>query len=102
MFRETMATSLALHGSRREHQRLLFGELDEFARTRDSSSTYHLHKKLMDDLQLPNDGVIHSLRHTFLTSFGEAGVNSFTLKKVARHSSGRFQKRYIHQTPEGQ
>jgi len=28
-------------------------------------SYHHLQKKLMDDLQLPNDCVIHSLRHTF-------------------------------------
>lgn len=29
------------------------------------TSLDHLHKKLRDDLQLPNDCVIHSLRHTF-------------------------------------
>jgi integrase len=30
------------------------------------TSLDHLHKKLRSDLQLPNDCVIHSLRHTFL------------------------------------
>src|SRR5215471_15055502 len=62
----------------------------------------HLHKKLRDDLQLPKDCVIHSLRHTFLTRFGEAGADAFTIKKVAGHSSVTISERYIHPTPEGQ
>jgi integrase len=66
------------------------------------TSLDHLHKKLRDDLQLPNDCVIHSLRHTFLTRFGEAGADSFTIKKVAGHSSVTISERYIHPTPEGQ
>ena len=56
----------------------------------------------MDDLQLPNDCVIHSLRHTFLTRFSEAGADAFTIKKVAGHSSVTISERYIHPTPEGQ
>ncbi len=57
------------------------------------TSLDHLHKKLKEDekvrehLQLPKDCVIHSLRHTFLTRFGEAGADAFTIKKVAGHSS---------------
>jgi integrase len=62
----------------------------------------HLHKKLRDDLQLSNDCVIHSFRHTFLTRFGEAGADAFTIKKVAGHSSVTISERYIHPTPEGQ
>ena len=65
------------------------------------TSLDHLHKKLRDNLQLPNDCVIHSLRHTFLTRFGEAGA-AFTIKKVAGHSSVTISERYIHPTPEGQ
>jgi integrase len=57
---------------------------------------------LLGDLQLPNDCVIHSLRHTFLTRFGEAGADAFTIKKVAGHSSVTISERYIHPTPEGQ
>jgi integrase len=53
-------------------------------------------------LQLPKDCVIHSLRHTFLTRFGEAGAGAFTIKKVAGHSSVTISERYIHPTPEGQ
>ena len=53
-------------------------------------------------MQLPTDCVIHSLRHTFLTRFGEAGADAFTIKKVAGHSSVTISERYIHPTPEGQ
>ena len=66
------------------------------------TSLDHLHKKLRDDLQLPKDCVIHSLRHTFLTRFGEAGADAFTIKKVAGHSSVTISERYINPTPEGQ
>jgi len=44
------------------------------------TSLDHLHKKLRGDLQLPNDCVIHSLRHSFLTRFGEAGPDAFTIR----------------------
>ena len=66
------------------------------------TSLNHLHKKLRGGLQLPNDRVIHSLRHTFLKTFGEAGADAFTIKKVAGHSSVTISERYIHPTPEGQ
>ena len=66
------------------------------------TSLDHIHKKLRADLELPNDCVIHSLRHTFLTRFGEAGADAFTIKKVAGHSSVTISERYIHPTPEGQ
>ena len=66
------------------------------------TSLDHIHAKLRDDLQLPKDCVIHSLRHTFLTRFGEAGADAFTIKKVAGHSSVTISERYIHPTPEGQ
>ncbi len=66
------------------------------------TSLDHLHTKVRADLRLPNDCVIHSLRHTFLTRFGEAGADAFTIKKVAGHSSVTISERYIHPTPEGQ
>jgi integrase len=72
------------------------------------TSLDHLHKKLREDetlkerFQLPKDCVIHSLRHTFLIRFGEAGADAFTIKKVAGHSSVTISERYIHPTPEGQ
>jgi integrase len=66
------------------------------------TSLDHLHKKLRDDLQLPKECVLHSMRHTFLTRFGGAGADAFTIKKVAGHSSVTISERYIHPTPEGQ
>jgi len=66
------------------------------------TSLDHLHKKLRVDLQLPEDFVIHSLRHTLLTRFGETGADAFTIKKVAGHSSVTISERYIHPTPGGQ
>ena len=66
------------------------------------TSLDHFHKELRDDLQPVKDRVIHSLRHTFLTRFGEAGADAFTIKKVAGHSSVTISERYIHPTPEGQ
>ncbi len=53
-------------------------------------------------MRLPNDCVIHSFRHTFLTRFGEAGADAFAIKKVAGHSSVTISERYIHPRPEGQ
>ena len=50
---------------------------------------------LSDDLGLPKDCVIHSLRHTFLTRFGEAGADAFTIKKVAVYSSVTISERNI-------
>ena len=38
----------------------------------------HVHKKLRSDLQLLNNCVIHSFRHTFLTRLGEAPFERFT------------------------
>ena len=46
--------------------------------------------------------MIHSFRHTFLTRFGEAGADAFTIKKAAGQSSVTISERYIHPTPEGQ
>ena len=64
------------------------------------TSLDHIHKKVRAVLELPKDCVIHSLRHTFLTRFGEAGADAFTFKKVAGHSSVTISERYIHPTPE--
>jgi hypothetical protein len=46
------------------------------------------------------DFVLHSLRHTMLTRFGETGADSFTIKKTAGHSSVTTSERYIHPSGE--
>ncbi|MGH9932242.1 MAG: tyrosine-type recombinase/integrase [Pyrinomonadaceae bacterium] len=71
---------------------------EPFWQTISSDFPYHLHKKLREDLPLPKDCVIHSLRHTFLIRFGEAGADAFTIKKVAGHSSVTISERYLHPT----
>ena len=40
--------------------------------------------------------VLHSLRHTFLTRLGEAGVNVWVLAKLAGHASLQMSARYVH------
>ncbi len=40
--------------------------------------------------------VLHSLRHTFLTRLGEAGVDAWTLARIAGHSSIKLSMLYVH------
>lgn len=65
-----------------------------------STSLNHQHSKIRDLLGLPKDFVIHSLRHTMLTRLGEAGVDAFTIMKIAGHSSITVSQRYVHPSPE--
>jgi len=44
--------------------------------------------------------VLYTLRHTMLTRLGEAGADSFTIQKIAGHSSILISQRYVHPTPE--
>ena len=40
--------------------------------------------------------VLYSLRHTFLTRLGESGCDSWTLARIAGHSSIAISARYVH------
>jgi integrase len=40
--------------------------------------------------------VLYSFRHTFLTRLGESGCDTWTLAKVAGHSSIAMSSRYVH------
>lgn len=64
------------------------------------TSLDHQHEKVRDALKLPPDFVIHSLRHTMLTRLGEAGVDAFTIMRIAGHSSITISQRYVHPSPE--
>jgi integrase len=64
------------------------------------TSLDHLHSKVRKALSLPSDFVLHSLRHTMLTRLGEAGVEAFTIMRIAGHSSVTISQRYVHPTPE--
>jgi integrase len=51
-------------------------------------------------LRLPADAVIHSLRHTMLTRLGEAGVDAFTIMRIAGHSTITVSQKYVHPSRE--
>jgi len=65
-------------------------------------SLAHQHFKLRAKLALAlsKDFVIHSLRHTMLTRLGEAGVEAFTIMRIAGHSSVIISQKYVHPMPE--
>jgi integrase len=65
------------------------------------TSLDHQHDTVRTNLKLPQDFVIHSLRHTMLTRLGEAGADAFTIMRIAGHSSVTVSQRYVHPTPEG-
>jgi integrase len=60
------------------------------------STLQHQHQKLRDKLGLDPEFVLHSLRHTMLTRLGEAGVDAFTIKRIAGHSSITVSERCVH------
>jgi integrase len=65
------------------------------------TSIDHQHDDVRTTLKLPEDFVVHSLRHTMLTRIGEAGADAFTIMRIAGHSSVTVSQRYVHPTPEG-
>jgi integrase len=65
-----------------------------------TSSLDHAHRRLRASLNLPRGFVLHSLRHTFLTRLGLAGVEAFTIMKLAGHGSVVVSQRYVHPTPQ--
>lgn len=64
------------------------------------TSLNHQHSKIRRLLGLSEEFVIHSLRHTMLTRLGEAGVDAFTIMRIAGHSSITVSQRYVHPSPE--
>jgi integrase len=57
-------------------------------------------RTLRDAMELPDDCVTHSTRHTFCTRLGESGEDAFTIMKLAGHSSIVISQRYVHPTGE--
>jgi integrase len=64
------------------------------------TSLDHQHAKVRKRLKLPEDFVVHSLRHTMLTRIGLLGVDAFTIMRIAGHSSITISQRYVHPSPE--
>lgn len=66
------------------------------------TSLDHLHKEGKGRFAAPKGLRDTLVASHFLTRFGEAGADAFTIKKVAGHRSVTISERYIHPTPEGQ
>jgi len=64
------------------------------------SSLDHQHSSVRAQLKLPDEFVLHSLRHTMLTRLGESGADAFKIMKIAGHSSITVSQRYVHPSPE--
>ena len=58
------------------------------------------HCRLRRLLKLPEEFVIHSLRHTFGTRLGDEGTDAWTLKKIMGHSTVTVSERYVHPSRE--
>jgi integrase len=69
------------------------------ARTRsghvEPNSIYGQHLKALQVSKV-RSFVLYSLRHTFLTRLGESGCDSWTLARIAGHSSVAISARYVH------
>ena len=63
------------------------------------TSPDHRHAKMRELLNLPEDFVVHSLRHTMSTRLGLLGVDAFTVMKIAGHSGVTISQRYVHPSP---
>lgn len=64
------------------------------------STVSHKHTAVRRQLKMPEDFVVHSLRHTMLTRLGAAGADAFSFKKLAEQLSVTVSERYVHPTPE--
>lgn len=61
----------------------------------EASSLKKQHRKAQRMSGVPQF-VLYSLRHTFLTRLGESGCDSWTLARIAGHSSIAISARYVH------
>jgi site-specific recombinase XerD len=55
---------------------------------------------IRDAMNLDQDMVLHSTRHTFCTRLGKMGCDAFTIQKLAGHSSIVISQRYVHSDQE--
>jgi integrase len=56
------------------------------------------HDRVKATLELPDEFVLHSLRHTYLTRLGESGADAWAIMRIAGHSSITMSQRYVHPT----
>ena len=58
------------------------------------------HARIRRKLGHPSDFVIHSMRHTALTRFGESGIDIYSLQAIAGHASITTTQKYVHPVSE--
>jgi len=58
------------------------------------------HQKALERAGISDPFVLYSLRHTYGTRLGEAGVDAFTIQRLMGHSSITMTQRYVHPSPE--
>ena len=85
---------------RRKASKVLFVFADKDGNVPRVGSLDHLHAKIRMACKLSPEFVLHSLRHSNLTRLGLAGVEAFTIMKLAGHSSVTVSQRYVHPTPQ--
>lgn len=59
----------------------------------------HQFRVIADALNIQEDCVLHSTRHTFCTRLGESGADAFTIQRLAGHSDIHVSQKYVHPTP---
>ena len=64
------------------------------------TSLDHMQAEVREKLGWSDDFVLHSLRHTALTRYGQAGMDVFALKEIAGHKDIKTTMRYVHVVPE--
>jgi integrase len=65
-----------------------------------SETIRRMHLRTLDSSKVRHF-VLHGLRHTFLTRLGAAGVDAWTLARIAGHSSIKMSMRYVHPDEAG-
>ena len=59
----------------------------------------HQHGVVRDHFRLPEDFVIHLLRHTYGTRLGEARADALEIMRLMGHSSVTVSQQYVHSSP---
>ena len=72
----------------------------KFGATDAGSTPAQQFRTIRDEFKLPWDCVLHSCRHMFCTRLGEQGLDAFSIRDLAGHSSIMISRRYVHPTPK--
>jgi integrase len=59
------------------------------------TSLDHLHEQQRETMKMPQEFVLHSLRHTYGTRLGEAWADVFRIMRLMGHSSATVGPHYV-------